>query len=285
MQHNIVNAIFCIVHELLASSLDLFYAVLCLMNRQKQPNGQKTKFDDIKPISNMSQQDKIIVRDVSFRYGANLVFDRIRLTVSRHSITAIMGPSGQGKSTLLGLFNRLWDDISGVSVTGEIEILLDNRWVSPLKKDIPLPLLRRKVGIVFQEPNPLPMSIRKNMAFPFKLAGLHDRTDIERRIQQALKQAFLWEEVKDRLDTSALDLSGGQKQRLCIARALVLEPEVLLCDEPTSSLDDHAAGVIEDLLVELKSQRTILVVSHNSGQVQKIADTSFLLQDGRLNPL
>lgn len=233
----------------------------------------------------MDQLDKIIVRDVSFSYGRNLILDRISLAIPRHSITAIMGPSGQGKSTFLGLFNRLWDDIPGVTVTGEIKIHLDNRWVSPLRKDIPLPLLRRKVGVVFQEPNPLSMSIRKNMAFPLKLAGIRDRSITEKKMKTALQQTFLWDEVKDRLDSSALELSGGQKQRLCVARALVLEPEVLLCDEPTSSLDNHAAGVIEDLLVELKSQCTILVVSHNSGQVRKIADTSYLLQDRRLDPL
>ena len=169
-----------------------------------------------------------------------------------------MGPSGQGKSTFLGLFNRLWDDIPGARVEGEIRIRLADRWISPLKKDLSMPQLRRKVGMIFQEPNPLPMSIGKNMKFPLKLAGIRDKSIIAEKVQKALVKAFLWEEVKDRMEKNALDLSGGQKQRLCVARALVLEPEVLLCDEPTSSLDAKAAGVIEELLLHLKAHCTLL---------------------------
>jgi phosphate transport system ATP-binding protein len=139
--------------------------------------------------------------------------------------------------------------------------------------------------MIFQEPNPLPMSIARNMAFPLKLAGIRDKSIIEARMHQALEQAFLWEEVKDRLEKSALDLSGGQKQRLCVARALVLEPEVLLCDEPTSSLDAKASAVIEELLVHLKSQCTILAVSHNPEQVRRIADRILALQEGGILPM
>jgi phosphate transport system ATP-binding protein len=230
-------------------------------------------------------RDKIIVQGVSFFYGRTPVLKDITVIFSEHSITAIMGPSGQGKSTFLSLFNRLWDDIAGAGVKGDIRIRLADKWVSPLSTDIPLPLLRRKVGMIFQEPNPLPMSIAGNMAFPLKLAGIRDRLIIDEKIQMALEQAFLWEEVKDRLGKSALDLSGGQKQRLCIARALVLEPEVLLCDEPTSSLDTKSAGVIEDLLIGLKRQCTILVVSHKPEQVARIADRTWLLQDGKMIPM
>ena len=233
----------------------------------------------------MEQREKITLQNVNFWYGRNLILDNISMNIADHAITAIMGPSGQGKTTFLGLFNRLWDDIPGARVNGEIRIFLNNQWVSPLTKDISISLLRRKVGTVFQEPNPLPMSIEKNMAFPLKLAGIRDKSYIETKIRQALKQAFLWDEVKNRLQTSALDLSGGQKQRLCVARALVLEPEVLLCDEPTSSLDTHAAGVIEELLVHLKAQCTLLVVSHNPKQVHRIADTAFEIQDRRLKPI
>jgi len=233
----------------------------------------------------MERVDKIILKHVSFRYGKNLILDKINMNIAEHAITAITGPSGQGKTTFLGLLNRLWDDIPGAEVEGEIDIKLDGKWISPLKKDIPMPRLRRKVGTIFQEPNPLPMSIVKNMAFPLKLAGIKDKSIIQVKVQQALEQAFLWEEVKNRLETSAEDLSGGQKQRLCIARALVLEPEVLLCDEPTSSLDKKAAAVIEELLAQLKSNCTLLVVSHDIEQVQRIADFALEIQDRKIKEI
>lgn len=233
----------------------------------------------------MENRDKISVNRVSFHYGRNQVLDHVNANFNEHTITAITGPSGQGKSTLLGLFNCMWDEIPGARCTGEIRIRLGHDWVSPLKKDIPLPLLRRKVAMIFQEPNPLPMSIARNMAFPLRLAGVRDRAMIEEKVEKALAQAFLWDEVKDRLEESALDLSGGQKQRLCIARALVLDPEVLLCDEPTSSLDPKAAGIIEDLLVSLKPQCTLLVVSHYLDQVRRIADRVMALDDQGLRDI
>lgn len=227
----------------------------------------------------METKAKITVKELSFFYGQNKVLENIDANFSEHTITAIMGPSGEGKSTLLGLFNRMWDEIPGARVEGEVRIRLADGWISPLKKDLPMPLLRRKVGMIFQDPNPLPMSIARNMAFPLRLAGVGDKSVIGEKVQKALVQAFLWEEVKDRLEKSALDLSGGQKQRLCIARALVLDPEVLLCDEPTSSLDAKAAGVIEALLSQLKRQCTLLVVSHDRQQVKRIADTAMELRD------
>ena len=233
----------------------------------------------------MERTDKIIFKHVSFRYGKNLILDNINMAIAERAITAVTGPSGQGKTTFLGLLNRLWDDIPGAEVEGEIDIKLDGKWISPLKKDIPMPLLRRKVDTIFQEPNPLPMSIAKNMAFPLKLAGIKDKSIIHVKVQQALEQAFLWEEVKNRLETSAEDLSGGQKQRLCIARALVLEPEVLLCDEPTSSLDKKAAAVIEELLTQLKSNCTLLVVSHDIEQVHRIADFALEIQDRKIKEI
>jgi phosphate transport system ATP-binding protein len=227
----------------------------------------------------METEDKIIVRGVSFFYGAKRVIDNVNANFEAHRLTAITGPSGQGKSTLLGLFNRMWDDIPGARCSGEIRIRLGGRWILPLSREISRPLLRRKVAMIFQEPNPLPMSIAKNMAFPLKLAGIHDKNIAQEKIRQALIQAFLWEDVKDRLEESALNLSGGQKQRLCIARALVLEPEVLLCDEPTSSLDSKAAGIIEELLVSLKANCTLLVVSHYLDQVRRIGDQVLALED------
>ena len=230
----------------------------------------------------METKDKIVVDGVGFYYGTIRVIDNVNAKFKAHTLTAITGPSGQGKSTLLGMFNGMWNDTPGARCTGEIRIQLGDRWISPLKKEIPLPLLRRKVAMIFQEPNPLPMSIAKNMAFPLKLAGIRDKKVVEEKVQRALEQSFLWEEVKGRLEESALNLSGGQKQRLCIARALVLEPEVLLCDEPTSSLDDKAAEVIEELLVSLKSKCTLLVVSHYMDQVRRIGDQVMALEDNGL---
>lgn len=233
----------------------------------------------------MEKKDKIIVKGASFHYGPNLIFDNISGNFEAHTLTAITGPSGRGKSTLLGMFNAMWNEVPGARCAGKIKIRLAGRWISPLKKDIPKPMLRRKVAMIFQEPNPLPMSIVKNMAFPLKLSGVRDKALIEEKTQIALKQAFLWEEVKDRLEESALNLSGGQKQRLCIARALVLAPEVLLCDEPTSSLDANAAGIIEDLLVSLKSDCTLLVVSHTMEQMRKIGDRVMVLERQGIRPI
>jgi phosphate transport system ATP-binding protein len=230
----------------------------------------------------METKDKIVVDGVSFFYGSNQVIDTVNARFKAHTLTAITGPSGQGKSTLLGIFNGMWNDTPGARCTGEIRIRLEDRWISPLKQEMPMPLLRRKVAMIFQEPNPLPMSIARNMTFPLKLAGIRDKNIVEEKIKRALEQSFLWEEVKDRLEESALNLSGGQKQRLCIARALVLEPEVLLCDEPTSSLDAKAAEVIEALLVSLKSTCTLLVVSHYMDQVRRIGDQVMALEDDGL---
>ena len=233
----------------------------------------------------METKDKIIVDRVSFFYGSTRVIDNVDVKFKAYTLTAITGPSGQGKSTLLGIFNGMWNNTPGARCTGEIQIRLGGQWISPLKNELPLPLLRRKVAMIFQEPNPLPMSIAKNMAFPLKLAGVGDKKIVEEKVQRALEQSFLWEEVKDRLGESALNLSGGQKQRLCIARALVLEPEVLLCDEPTSSLDTKAAGVIEELLVSLKSNCTLLVVSHYMDQVRRIGDQVMALEDQGLKKI
>ena len=220
---------------------------------------------------------KIIFDSVNFFYGTRQVLCNISATFYSNTLTAITGPSGRGKSTLLGLLNCMWNEVPNTRCSGDIQILLGRQWISPLGKGISLSNLRRKVAMIFQEPNPLPMSIGKNMAFPLKLAGVHDKYIIEEKIRTALEQAFLWEEVKDRLEESALNLSGGQKQRLCIARALILKPEILLCDEPTSSLDSKAAGIIEELLVSLKKNCTLLVVSHYLEQVHRIGDQVMIL--------
>ena len=232
----------------------------------------------------MANNDKIIMRDVDFFYGAERVLQKVEARFPENAISAVTGPSGQGKSTLLGIFNCLWNEIPGARCEGDVRLRLAGDWVSPLKNDLPLPLLRRKVAMIFQEPDPLPMSIARNLAFPLKLTGVRDKQQIRRTTRRALEQAFLWDEVKDRLESSALELSGGQKQRLCIARALVLEPEILLCDEPTSSLDPKAAGIIEELMVNLKSHCTLLVVSHHADQVRRVADKVFAIEDRSLHP-
>ncbi len=164
----------------------------------------------------------------------------------------------------------------------DVRIKFNDRWQNISDPEISLPWLRRRVGMVFQSPNPLPMSIYKNMAFPLKIAGIKDKERVDERIEKALQQAFLWDEVCNRLDHDARNLSGGQQQRLCIARALILEPEILLLDEPTSSLDAEASKVIEELLSRLKETCTLLVVSHYQEQVQRIADRILMLENGRL---
>jgi phosphate transport system ATP-binding protein len=227
---------------------------------------------------------KIQLDALCFFYGQRRILDRITYGFRQNALTAIVGPSGQGKSTLLTVVNRLWEEIPGARVEGGVEIRLEERRVTVNARGggYPLEQLRRKVGMVFQDPNPLPMSVFKNVAFPLKLCGEKRRSAVAEQVREALVRTFLWDEVKDRLDEDARTLSGGQQQRLCIARALVLRPEVLLLDEPTASLDARASGVIEDLLVSLKPHCTLLVVSHYMEQVRRVADAVVTLADGRL---
>lgn len=216
--------------------------------------------------------NKIRVSDLSFSYRNRPVLKNVTADFSENSITALTGPSGVGKSTFLMTLNRLWEDLPGASMEGKVEIRLQGRLRDIYDRSMALTELRKKVAMVFQTPNPLPMSIRKNMAFPLKLAGERDKTAINAGIEVTLRMANLWDEVKDRLDDDARALSGGQQQRLCIARALILEPEVLLLDEPTSSLDRRSTTIIEELLTGLKERLTILVVSHYLEQVVRISD-------------
>jgi phosphate transport system ATP-binding protein len=233
----------------------------------------------------MNDPVKIKIEHLFFSYRDRSVLRDANLRIAENTITAIIGPSGIGKSTFLMTLNRLWETIPGTKLQGRIEIKFQGQFQEIHDRNYPLTTLRRSVGIVFQTPNPLPMNIFGNVSFPLKLAGFRQKSQMAERVEQALKRAYLWEEVKDRLKADALLLSGGQQQRLCIARALILEPEILLLDEPTSSLDPKAGAVIEELLVNLKNSCTLLIVSHYQDQVQRVADTVFELAEGKFVPM
>lgn len=220
-------------------------------------------------------ETKMAVEDLTIRYGKRPAVDRVSLPLYRHQITAIIGPSGCGKSTFLRALNRMNDTIPGVSVTGRV--LIDGAEVYSSECDVIA--LRRRVGMVFQQPNPFPKTIFDNVAFGLRINGLvNSRAELVERVERALRAAALWEEVKDRLDRNALQLSGGEQQRLCIARALAVEPEVLLMDEPASALDPVSTAKIEELMIELKKRYTLIIVTHNMQQAARASDyTAFLL--------
>jgi phosphate transport system ATP-binding protein len=208
------------------------------------------------------------VRDLSVHYGSVLAVSEVDLAVERHRITAFIGPSGCGKTTVLRCFNRMNDLIEGAKVDGQVSyhgVDLYDRKVSEVE-------VRRRIGMVFQKPNPFPKSIFANVAYGPRLAGMRNKKQLAERVEESLRQAALWDEVKDRLNDTATGLSGGQQQRLCIARALACEPEVILMDEPCSALDPIATGRIEDLLAELKQEYTIIIVTHNMQQAARISD-------------
>jgi phosphate transport system ATP-binding protein len=211
----------------------------------------------------------------SLYYGAHHALKHISFEIPEHSVTAIIGPSGCGKSTLIRSLNRMNDLIPGVRTAGRLEVA----GVDVTSPTVDVVDLRRRVGMVFQRPNPFPKSIFDNVAFGLRLLGIRDKAELQARIESSLRRAALWDEVRDRLDRSALALSGGQQQRLCIARSLAVEPEVLLMDEPASALDPTATARIEELILELKGHYTIVVVTHNMQQAARISDfTAFMLQ-------
>jgi phosphate transport system ATP-binding protein len=229
----------------------------------------------------MNGTPKIQISNLHLSYGGHTVLSGIDAVFSEGGITAITGPSGRGKSSFLTVLNRLWESVPGAHVTGSVLIRFGNDLEDIHAPSFNVPRLRRKVGMVFQIPNPLPMSIYRNIAFPLKLGGITNPSTVTERVEQALSKSHLWNEVKDRLSDDARSLSGGQQQRLCVARALINDPDILLLDEPTSSLDENAAAGIEDLMIELKMQRTLIVVSHYMDQVRRIADRVISLKDGR----
>ena len=224
-------------------------------------------------------EPKMVVENLTIRYGPRVAIDAVTMPFRTNLITAIIGPSGCGKSTLLRALNRMNDAIPGVHLDGKV--LLDGTDVYHSKTDVIS--LRRRVGMVFQQPNPFPKSIFDNVAFGMRINGLvKSRTELAERVERALQQAALWDVVKDRLDKNGLTLSGGEQQRLCIARALAVEPEVLLMDEPASALDPVSTAKIEELMVDLKKNYTIVIVTHNMQQAARVSDTTAFLLNGHL---
>jgi phosphate transport system ATP-binding protein len=224
----------------------------------------------------------VTVRNLSVWFSEETVLEGINLTTRPGEITVIVGPSGSGKSTLLRAVNRLNEFFPDCRTEGTVEISLDGRCGDIYKDFVPLPELRRKVGMVFQTPTVLPFSIRKNLAMPLKVALGLNGAGLSERVEWALREVSLWDEVKDRLHADATTLSGGQQQRLCLARALALEPRILLLDEPTASLDFRATQRIEELLTKLKERYAILAVSHSLGQTRRLADKVCVLTEGRI---
>lgn len=217
-------------------------------------------------------------RGLTLHYGDNRALDNIDLHVPRHRVTAFIGPSGCGKSTLLRCFNRMNDLVDDCRIEGEV--ILDGKDI--YQKSVDVAELRRRVGMVFQHPNPFPKTIYENVAYGLRLQGINKRRVLDERIEAALQAAALWDEVKDRLHNGAFELSGGQQQRLVIARAIAVEPEVLLLDEPASALDPISTLRIEELISDLKRDYTIVIVTHNMQQAARVSDYTAFMYLGRL---
>ena len=220
----------------------------------------------------------IKTRNVDFFYGSFRALTDVTMDFEQNRVTALIGPSGCGKSTLLRLLNRMNDLIDGTRVEGEILFEGQNIYAP----DVDPVEIRRRIGMVFQKPNPFPKSIFNNITYAPKLSGVKSKSDLETLVEGSLKQAVLWDEVKDILDHSAMTLSGGQQQRLCIARALAMKPDILLMDEPTSALDPISTAKIEELIDELKKQYTIIIVTHNMQQAARVSEQTGFFYIGKL---
>ena len=226
----------------------------------------------------MESNIKMHTKNLDFFYGNFQALYNVSIEFVQNRVTALIGPSGCGKSTYLRCLNRMNDLISGIRVEGQA--MLDNKDIYDPSIDVVT--LRRRVGMVFQKPNPFPKSIFENIAYGLKVNGVKDKAKITGIVEKSLKQAAIWEEVKDRMNESALGLSGGQQQRLCIARALAVDPEVLLMDEPASALDPIATQKIEELITELSSKLTIIIVTHNMQQAARVSDRTAFFYMGKL---
>jgi phosphate transport system ATP-binding protein len=230
------------------------------------------------PAAAASTGPLIQIEKLSLHYGASRALKEISLPIHEKLVTAFIGPSGCGKSTLLRCLNRMNDLIDGVRIDGRVAIASHDIYGA----DVDVIELRKRVGMVFQRSNPFPKSIFDNIAYGLRLHGMSDRGEIETVVERSLRQAALWDEVKDRLHASALGLSGGQQQRLCIARAIAIKPEILLMDEPASALDPIATAKIEELILELKRDFTIVIVTHNMQQAARISDQTAFFYIGEL---
>ena len=221
----------------------------------------------------MSEQAKFSVKGLDLYYGDFHALKDVNLDINAKEITAFIGPSGCGKSTFLKTLNRMNDLVEGCKITGDVRLDGEN-----IYSGMDVSQLRKRVGMVFQKPNPFPMSIYDNIAYGPRTHGIHNKAKLNEIVETSLRQAAIWDEVKDRLNKSALGMSGGQQQRLCIARALAVQPEVILMDEPTSALDPISTSKIEDLVIELKKDYTIIMVTHNMQQATRVSDkTVFFL--------
>jgi len=220
----------------------------------------------------------IETEDINLWYGDNHALTDINMQVQKNKVTALIGPSGCGKSTLIRVLDRMNDIIEGCRIEGKVFFKGKNIYES----DVDVIEIRKRIGMIFQKPNPFPMSVYDNVAYGPGIHGARDREALDEIVERSLQLAALWEEVEDRLDQSAIGLSGGQQQRLCIARALAVEPEVILMDEPTSALDPIATGKIEDLIADLKKQYTVIIVTHNMQQAARISDYTGFMYLGKL---
>lgn len=233
-----------------------------------------TKIREIKNKEESTEAETLIdVKNMNLWYGDNQAIKNVSIAIPKNRITALIGPSGCGKSTFLKSLNRMNDLVEGVKIEGSLTLAGVD-----IYKDIDVSVLRRRVGMVFQKPNPFPMSIYDNVAYGLRAQGVRSRVQLDEAVERSLRQAAIWDECKDRLKKSALGLSGGQQQRLCIARTIAVEPEVVLMDEPTSALDPISTSKIEELALELRKNYTIVIVTHNMQQAARIADkTAFFL--------
>lgn len=238
----------------------------------------ENKLDKIDVNALSEDEIALSIRDLDLYYGETQALDGINMDIPKGRVTAFIGPSGCGKSTLLRCINRMNDLVDTCRVDGEILLHGDNIY----DRNVDVAALRRKVGMVFQRPNPFPKSIYENVVYGLRLMGVNDRRTLDEVVERSLKGAALWNEVKDRLKESAFSLSGGQQQRLVIARAIAIEPEVLLLDEPTSALDPISTLTIEELITELKSQFTVVIVTHNMQQAARVSDQTAFLYMGKL---
>lgn len=221
---------------------------------------------------------KIESKNVCFYYGGSQALKNINIAIKPNTVTALIGPSGCGKSTYLRLFNRMNDLIDGVKIEGQV--LVDNEDI--YAKGVNVDSLRKKIGMVFQKPTPFPKTIFENVAYGLRVNGISDKRLIEERVETSIKQVVLWDEVKDKLKRSAFELSGGQQQRLCIARALAIQPSIILMDEPTSALDPISTTKVEELIYELKAKYTIVIVTHNMQQAGRVSDSTAFFYMGEL---